>query len=538
VSLAPVVSEETLMKIRRALLSVSDKTGLVDLARALARHGVELVSTGGTARALREAGLAVKEVSELTGQPEILGGRVKTLHPKVAGGILARRGLDSDRADLERHGIAPIDLVVVNLYPFEEATKKPGISLDDLIEEIDIGGVTLLRAAAKNFRDVTVVSSPGQYAALASSLDEHAGEMPEGLRAEWAVEAIARTSLYDAAIARALAERLAPREESPSGLPRRVLLEGRLVTQLRYGENPHQKGAFYLHLDDRRPGVAQARVLSEGKTLSYNNILDLDGALALARDLDGPGVVVVKHAGPCGAAEDPDLVRALEHAWEGDPLSAFGSVLGFNRPVTLAVAQALARKGFVEAAIAPRFDPDALEHILTKPKWGKSVRLLALEEGFDRDEAGLDLRSVAGGFLAQERDRRAASPEEWKVVTKRAPSDEETEALRFAWRCVKHVRSNSITLARGRALVGVGGGLPSRVDAVHVACRKAGDRARGAALASDAFFPFPDGVELAHEHGVTAVIQPGGSVKDKDVIAACDLHGMAMVFTGVRHFRH
>ncbi|MEZ0231177.1 MAG: bifunctional phosphoribosylaminoimidazolecarboxamide formyltransferase/IMP cyclohydrolase [Planctomycetota bacterium] len=521
------------MELRRALISVSDKTGVVEFAKALARHGVELVSTGGTAQALRAAGLKVREVSDVTGHPEILGGRVKTLHPKVHGGILARRAMASDLDDLRKHEIEPLDLVCVNLYPFEKAAAKEGISQDALLEEIDIGGVALLRAAAKSWKDVVVVASSERYASIVSALD--GGGVSDELRQKLAVEAFERTSAYD----RVIAATLAGGAGRPSGaLPAALEMRGELKSELRYGENPHQKGAFYVDAARPRPGVGSARVLSEGKALSYNNILDLDAALGLARDLDGSGVVVVKHAGPCGVAEDDDLAQALEAAWEGDPLSAFGSVIGFNRRVTLGVAQALARKGFVEAAIAPSFDSSALEHLLTKPKWGKSVRLLEVQDGFSDDSASLEVRAVSGGFLVQERDRKAASPDGWKVVTERKPSAEEEVSLRFAWKVVKHVRSNAITLCKGRSLVGVGGGLPSRVDAVHVACRKAEERAKGAALASDAFFPFPDGVELAASHGVTAVIQPGGSVKDQDVIAVANRLGLAMVFTGTRHFRH
>jgi phosphoribosylaminoimidazolecarboxamide formyltransferase/IMP cyclohydrolase len=521
------------MEVRRALLSVHDKTGLVDFAKGLVAAGVELVSTGGTAAALRGAGLAVREVSDVTGHAEILSGRVKTLHPKIHGGILARRARAEDLADLKKHEIEPIDLVVVSLYPFEEAAAKAGLALAALIEEIDIGGVALLRAAAKSWEDVLVVSSPAQYGAALDAV--RTKDIPSALRSSFAIEAFERTASYDLAISSALGKRLRPEAEL---MPPKLALVGERVATLRYGENPHQKGAFYKDAARPRPGVASARILSEGKTLSYNNLLDLDAALGLARDLERSGVVVVKHAGPCGAAEDDDLAQALEAAWEGDPLSAFGSVIGFNRRVTLAVAQALARKGFVEAAIAPSFDPSALEHLLTKPKWGKSVRLLELANGFEDDEPSVELRSISGGFLAQERDRRAASHESWTVATERAPTPSEVASLRFAWKVVKHVRSNAITLARGSALVGSGGGLPSRVDAVHVACRKAAERARGAALASDAFFPFPDGIELAAEHGVSAVIQPGGSVKDADVIAAANRLGLAMIFTGVRHFRH
>jgi phosphoribosylaminoimidazolecarboxamide formyltransferase/IMP cyclohydrolase len=520
-------------QIRRALLSVSDKSGLVDLARALVRHSVELISTGGTARALRDAGLAVQDVAQVTGHPEILGGRVKTLHPKIHGGILARRGKPEDEADLRAHQIATIDLVVVNLYPFERAAESRP-ALEALVEEIDIGGVALLRAAAKAFEDVAVVADPSAYADVVAELDRTGGSLSRETRARLAVIAFERTSGYDRAISRALAERLG---SSTPGLPERFSLDLERAHELRYGENPHQAGGFYRERGSSRPGLATARVLSEGKTLSYNNLLDLDAALELVRDLEGPAACVVKHASPCGAAEAQDVVKALEDAWAGDPLSAYGGIVAINRRVTLAVAEALAAKPFVEAAIAPGWDPDALALLAKKPKWGKNVRLLALEEGFADRAPALDVRSVAGGFLVQERDRGPADTG-WKVVTKRAPTDEESAALAFAWRIAKHVRSNAIVIGRGRATVGIGGGLPSRVDAAEVAARKAGERARGASLASDGFFPFPDGVEAAARAGVTAIVQPGGSMRDDAVIAAADALGVAMVFTGVRHFRH
>jgi phosphoribosylaminoimidazolecarboxamide formyltransferase/IMP cyclohydrolase len=526
-------------KIGRALLSVSDKTGLVELGKALARHGAELVSTGGTAKALREAGLPVTEVAAATGHKEILGGRVKTLHPKVHGGILARRARADDRADLETHGIVPIDLVVVNLYPFEKAVEK-GASLDELLEEIDIGGVALLRAAAKSFEDVTVVADPARYGELLRELEQHGGATSRELRARLAVEAFERTSAYDRAISGALASKLGAAK--PDSVPPRLDVQLERVHELRYGENPHQAGGFFVDRTRHTPGVATSRVLSEGKTLSYNNILDLDAALALVRDLEGPAVCVVKHASPCGVAEAATVAAALEQAWEGDPLSAFGGIVALNRRVDLATAELLAKKPFVEAAIAPGWDDAALAHLATKPKWGKSVRLLSLDQGFADDVPVLDVRSVVGGFLVQERDRRAVAKPSLDVVTKRAPTEDESRALQFAWRVTKHVRSNGIVIARAQsgslATVGIGGGLPSRVDAVEVAARKAGERAKGGVLASDGFFPFPDGVEAAARAGVTAVIEPGGSVKDQAVIEAADKLGLAMVFTRVRHFRH
>ncbi|RMG18983.1 MAG: bifunctional phosphoribosylaminoimidazolecarboxamide formyltransferase/IMP cyclohydrolase PurH [Planctomycetota bacterium] len=517
----------SIVPIRRALLSVADKSGLEDLAAALAERGVELVSTGGTARVLRAAGLDVREVSEVTEHPEILGGRVKSLHPKIHGGLLAR--LPQDAPDLERCGIEPFELVVVNLYRFEEAVAA-GRPLDELVEEIDIGGPAMLRASAKNFARVALLSDPSHYASFLEEFRAHGG-VSLATRRSLALAGFARTAAYDQSIAAALAARFA--EDAPSAdLPARLVVSAvRAGAPLRYGENPHQRGALYAFAP--AAGLGALRRREGGKELSYNNLLDLDAALALSADLPRPGVCVVKHAGPCGAARGETATEALEAAWAGDPLSAFGSVLGVNVEVDLALAEALCAKGFIEAIVAPSFRDEAVACLRARKGWGKSVRLV---EASLPAEPGLRLRSVAGGLLVQDADRAEAA--RWEVVTRRAPIPEEEEALRFAWTCVRHVRSNAIVIAGPAALYGVGGGQPSRVDAVGIAARKAGARARGAALASDAFFPFADGVEAAAEAGVRAIVQPGGSRRDAEVIERADALDLAMVFTGTRHFRH
>jgi phosphoribosylaminoimidazolecarboxamide formyltransferase/IMP cyclohydrolase len=516
------MTEVTMIPIRRALLSVANKAGLVELAQALVDRGAVLISTGGTARVLREAGLEVQAVAEVTGHPEVFSGRVKTLHPKIHGGILARLPQDAD--EMRGAEIEAIDLVVVNLYPFEEAAAR-GAALPDLVEEIDIGGPAMLRAAAKSFARVSVLTDPGQYGEFSAELARGEGISLE-TRQRLAVAAFTRSAAYDAAVQGELARRLSQSE----GLPERLSVNaGRVGEELRYGENPHQRGALYAQGSG---GLGEMQVLEGTKALSYNNLLDVDAALTLSHDLPTPGVCVMKHAGPCGAATDADVSAALEAAWEGDPLSAFGSVVGVNVEVDLALAEGLVTKGFVEAVVAPAFSPRAVERIRARKGWGKSVRLVVAQPA----AAGLSLRSVAGGLLVQDADR--AEPAKWEVATQRAPSADEESALRFGWACVRHVRSNAIVIASARSLLGVGGGQPSRVDAVTIAARKAGERARGAALASDAFFPFPDGVEAAHAAGVTAIVQPGGSKRDAQVIARADELGLAMVFTGTRHFRH
>jgi phosphoribosylaminoimidazolecarboxamide formyltransferase/IMP cyclohydrolase len=520
------VSAPDLVAVRRALLSAADKTGLVDLGRALVARGVHLVSTGGTAAALRAAGLPVEDVASVTGHPEILGGRVKTLHPKIHGGILAH-----DVSDLAGLEIEAFDLVVVNLYRFEDAAAK-GLDTDDLVEEVDIGGPAMTRAAAKNFHRVAILSDPAQYPAFVDELARTNGQVSRATRERLALAAFARTAAYDTTIEATLRAKLM---KSTEALPERFALQGqRLGEPLRYGENPHQRAALYR---GGAVGLGALRVLSEGKELSYNNLLDVDAAMSLAHALSGLGAsaCVIKHAGPCGAAVRDDLAAAIDAAWEGDPVSAFGSVIGLGRPLDRAGAEALAKKGFVEVVVAPGFDDAALEVLRGRKGWGQTLRIVEASPPVPEGDL-LEVRSLSGAFLVQERDR--AAPARWEVVTKRAPTADEEAALRFAWSCVRFVRSNAIAVARDRALVGVGGGQPSRVDAVQLAARKAGDRARGASLASDAFFPFPDGVEAAAEAGVTAFVHPGGSKKDAEVIARADALGLAMVLTGTRHFRH
>lgn len=506
--------------IRRALLSVSDKTGLVELAAALVQMGVELISTGGTARVLRDAGLPVKEVSDLTGFPELIGGRVKTLHPAIHGAILSRRTPEDD-AELAAHSITPIDLVVANLYPFRQAVARPGCTLDDAVEEIDIGGVTLLRASAKNHAHVAVVSDPADYPGIMAELRSYSGELAAATRARLAVAAFAHTAAYDAAIASYLSKQTCA---GASTFPATLVVAAEKAADLRYGENPHQRAALYVTTSG---GVAGGRLL-QGKQLSYNNLLDLDAAWGAVRSLEAPAAVIVKHNTPCGAARAATLAAAYELAHQGDPLSAFGGVLACSSPLDAATASAIGKR-FLECIAAPDFEPEALAILAAKP----DCRLLALEPSADSPVAW---RPIDGGILVQERD--VGDLTRWEVVTRRAPTETEAAGLRFAWAMARHVKSNAITLARGQALVGVGGGQTSRVDAVHMAVRKAADRAAGAVLASDAFFPFRDGIDLAAAAGVTAIIQPGGSLRDAESVAAADEAGIAMVLTGMRHFRH
>ncbi len=523
-----------LRPIRRALLSVSDKTGLIELARALAGYGVELISTGGTRKALADAGLAVRDIAEVTGFPEMLDGRVKTLHPLVHGGILAIRANPQHMATAQQHGIGLIDMVVCNLYPFEATLARPGSSHEEIIENIDIGGPSMVRSAAKNYHDVAIVTDPSQYRGVIEELRAQNGALTLALRERLAADAFARTAAYDRAISAYFARRSAA-EEWPAVLDLRF--ERKLA--LRYGENPHQNAAFYVE-----PGVQHACVGSaeqlHGKELSYNNLLDLDSAFNLVREFDTPAAVVIKHNNPCGAAAADTLVEAFKKAHEGDPLSAYGGVLGFNREVDEAAAQQITEPNrFIECVIAPSFSAAAFHLLTTRPSWKKNVRLLRTGPiAPAREGRSLDFRRVDGGLLVQTRDVEADDFANANVVTKRGPTAAEIADLRFAWRVCKHVKSNAIVLAKGGMVIGVGAGQMSRVDSVHIATRKAGERVRGSVLASDAFFPFRDNVDEAARAGVTAVVQPGGSMRDQDSIQACDEHGLAMVFTGVRHFRH
>ena len=527
-------------RIERALVSVWDKTGIENFARALSQSGVEILSTGGTYAALRKAGIPVREVSDYTGFPEMMDGRVKTLHPKVHGGILALRDVEAHRGAMAEHSILPIDLVVVNLYPFEATVAKEGVARAEAIEQIDIGGPSMLRSAAKNHRFVAVVTDPADYGRVLDEMQKQGGALSDDLRRELAVKAFGATARYDAAISRWLFEQEVAEGKAGSPFPDSFSLAGTKAADLRYGENPHQVAAFYAMRGSREAGVASARILN-GKTLSYNNLVDLDAALALAKEFAGPFACVVKHNNPCGAAQSERIADALEQAWDGDPVSAFGSVLAFTRELDLACAEYLVTGNrFVEAIVAPGFAEDAFDLLTRKPKWGRNVRLLACGpfSAADRDPRDVEVKKLVGGFLVQNRDLTAVGAKDCKTVTKRAPSAAEVEGLLFAIRVAKHVKSNTIVLAQRTRAVGVGAGQMSRVDSVRLAVAKAGDRAQGSVLGSDAFFPFADGVVVALDAGATAILQPGGSVRDEEVISACDARGAAMVFTGTRHFRH
>ncbi len=512
-----------------ALLSVSDKRGLVPFAQGLVQRGFRLLSTGGTLSALQAAGLPATKVSEYTQSPEILGGRVKTLHPRIHGGLLGRLDVEDDRTEMATHGIAPISLVAVNLYPFRQ-TVASGASEADTIEQIDIGGPAMVRAAAKNFRHVTVVVDPDDYEAVLAEL-EKSGGVGEETRRRMMRKAFAHTAAYDAAIAGWLSG------QAQEPFPAELSLAFQKVQGLRYGENPHQRGAFYReYAAPAEPTVAFSRVL-QGKELSYNNLLDLDAALGLVLEFpEAPCAVIIKHNTPCGVALDESLVRAYRTARAADEVSAFGGIVALNREVDAACAQALAET-FLEAVIAPSYSAEAMQVLGAK----KNLRLLeagpALASPQARPRVQLEARSVSGGLLLQDKDA-AEPPLEWKVVTQRKPTPEEERALRFAWRVCKHVKSNAIVFAGADRLLAAGGGQTSRVDSVKIAAARGGAALKGAAVASDAFFPFRDGLDEAARAGASCVIQPGGSVRDAELIAAADEHGLAMVLTGVRHFRH
>ena len=523
------------MAVQRALISVFDKTGIVDFAKELAALHIEILSTGGTAKLLREAGLAVRDVSEFTGWPEMLGGRVKTLHPKVHGGLLFRRNLPEDQKQAAEHGIAPIDLVVVNLYPFEATAAKKDLTAEELIENIDIGGPTMLRSAAKNFESVTVITDPADYDRIATELGA-SQETALATRLDLARKVFAATSRYDGMITTEL-ERLAASaghnalQEKPI-LPERLHLALRRRQELRYGENPHQAAALYIPAGRPPEGLAGAKQL-QGKELSYNNFVDLEAARSLAAEFRRPAAVIIKHNNPCGAAEQETLRDAYRKALASDPVSAFGSVLAFNREVDAATAEEVA-KLFVACIAAPAFDAKAKSIFAAK----KNLRLLELPPSGLQPERELQLKRVLGGMLVQQPDLGELNDPDLRTVTKRVPSPDEMHTMRFAWKVCKHVKSNAIVFARDGATLGVGAGQMSRVDSVKLAVMKAQSPLLGSVVASDAFFPFPDGVEEAAKAGATAVIQPGGSVRDSDVIAAADRLGLAMVFTGMRHFLH
>jgi phosphoribosylaminoimidazolecarboxamide formyltransferase/IMP cyclohydrolase len=514
-------------KIQRAILSVTDKSGLVDFARKLSTLGVELVSTGGTAKLLRDSGITVKDISELTGFPEMLDGRVKTLHPKVHGGILHRREDSSHRAAVAEHGIPAIDMVVVNLYAFEKTAAKPDVHFEELIENIDIGGPSMIRSAAKNFQDVAVVTSPTDYAAIADEMARSGGELSRETKWRLAQKAFATTAAYDSAIASTL-ERVGGdfRLDAAEGFPQNLRLSFQKVMDLRYGENPHQKAAMYA--DGSGIGVAHARQV-QGKELSYNNIVDLQAAWDLAQEFDEPVCAIIKHTNPCGTATGKTLAEAYVRALECDPVSAFGGVIGVNRTVDATAGNEMV-KLFLEVIAAPAFDEDAKAVFAAK----KNLRLVEVPAG----QQNWVLKNISGGTLVQDADLHKLSESDLKVVTKRSPTLIEKRALLFAWKIAKHVKSNAILYARDGQTVGVGAGQMSRVDSCKLGAMKAQLPLKGTVAASDAFFPFPDGVEEIARAGATAIIQPGGSVRDEEVIEAADRLGLAMIFTGVRHFRH
>lgn len=524
------------MAIERALISVYDKTGVLDFARELAAMKVEIVSTGGTAKLLRDAGIPVRDVADLTGWPEMLGGRVKTLHPKVHGGILFRRDKQEHRHEASEHKIGPIDLVVVNLYPFSASAAKPGVTPEELIENIDIGGPAMVRSAAKNFESVGVITDPEDYRPALAEL-RTAGELRLATRLTLARKAYARTARYDGEIATEL-ERLkangAATLDKREMLPERIHIALERRQTMRYGENPHQAAALYIPAGQPATGLAGAKQL-QGKGLSYNNLVDLDSAWALACEFERPAVAIVKHNNPCGAAEDDSMRKAYLNALACDPVSAFGGVVAFNRVLDAETAEEVS-KLFVECIVAPAYEPAALEKLASK----KNLRLLELDATV-RVPAELELKRISGGVLVQESDHHKLTSSDLKTVTDRFPSEPEMRALLFAWKVCKHVKSNAIVFAREGRTMGIGAGQMSRVDSVKIAVMKAatgGLSLEGTVVASDAFFPFPDGVEEAGQAGATAVIQPGGSVRDADVIAAANKLRQAMVFTGVRHFRH
>jgi phosphoribosylaminoimidazolecarboxamide formyltransferase/IMP cyclohydrolase len=518
--------------IQRALISVSDKTGILDFARELAGYGVEILSTGGTAKLLRDAGLAVKDVSEFTGFPEMLDGRVKTLHPKVHGGLLGLRANPEHVATMQAHGIQPIDMVVVNLYPFEATVAKADCTLEDAIENIDIGGPTMLRSAAKNHADVTVLVDPADYRPVLDEMRGNAGSVAKETNFRLAVKVYQHTAAYDGAISNWLGKRLG---EEDALFPPVLTLQYRKAQGMRYGENPHQGAAFYVEREVCEASIATARQL-QGKELSYNNIADTDAALECVKQFnEGPACVIVKHANPCGVAVGTSLLDAYDRAFRTDPESAFGGIIAVNRELDAATAQAIVDRQFVEVIIAPQVATEAVAIVAAK----KNVRLLECGSWPTQSAPRLDLKRVNGGMLAQDADLDLHA--ELRVVSKRQPTAQEMQDLLFAWRVAKFVKSNAIVYGKDGMTIGVGAGQMSRVNSARIAAIKAehaGLEVKGAVMASDAFFPFRDGIDNAAAVGISAVIQPGGSMRDAEVIAAADEHGMAMVFTGMRHFRH
>ncbi len=514
-------------KIQRALVSVSKKDGLINFAKGLSEMGVEILSTGGTAKLLKDNGIPVIQVSNYTGFPEIMDGRVKTLHPLIHGGLLGKRDDKKHVEEMKKHGIKPIDMVVVNLYPFEETILKEGVKLDDAIENIDIGGPSMLRSSAKNFQDVAVVVDSDDYEDILAEMEENDGAISYDTKMKLSVKAFKHTARYDSLISKYLESKV-----EGEGFPSILNLQFEKITDLRYGENPHQKAAFYENIGLNKGTLSKAKQL-HGKELSYNNILDLNAALELAREFDETAAVIIKHTNPCGVATGNDLVSAYRKARETDSLSAFGGIIGFNKSVDEETAKDIAST-FIEAVIAPDYDDSALAILKEK----KNIRLLKLPNFNEKAEKEYDLRNVSGGLLLQDKDSVTLNEDNLKGVTNRQPTEKEWSAMRFAWKVAKHVKSNAIIYATENETVGIGAGQMSRVDSSKLAAMKANKPIQGTAMASDAFFPFRDSVDEAAKVGVTAIIQPGGSVKDEEVIAAANEHNIAMVFTGIRHFKH
>lgn len=531
------LSVSSFPSIKRALISVSDKAGLVGFAKLLVAQGVEIYSTGGTRKHLIDNGIASVEVAAYTGFPEVMDGRVKTLHPKIFGGILARRNLSEDQEALSAHGILEFDLVVVNLYPFESTIQRPDVGLSEAIEQIDIGGPSLIRAAAKNHAFVTVATNPAQYEAIANELQAHGGTS-DSLRLRLASECFSETARYDAAIASYLSAHATNQQSAPTvAMPTNVTISMKLQSGLRYGENPHQSAALYRLSGNPVASLTDAKQLN-GKELSYNNLLDLDNALSIVRCFAKPSAVVIKHNNPCGGASAHKLSFACRKALAGDPQSAFGGVIGFNTVVDAETAEVLCQPGlFIEAIVAPEFSPEAVSVLQTKPKWRENVRLMQTGP-LGVQPLELNYRLISGGVLVQQSDNQPPTSLNWKTVTEVAVAEELWDDIAFGWEMVRHVKSNAIILARDAALVGVGAGQMSRVDSVEIAIEKAGERSQGSILASDAFFPFADSIDRAAKAGIIAIIQPGGSRKDDEVIAACNAHRIPMIFTGQRHFKH
>ncbi len=524
--------------IRRALISVSDKTGIVEFAQALVERGVDILSTGGTARLLAEQGIAVTEVSDYTGFPEMMDGRVKTLHPKVHGGVLGRRGQDDDV--MEKHGINPIDMVVVNLYPFAETVAKDGCTLADAVENIDIGGPTMVRSAAKNHKDVTIVVNASDYDRVIAEMDANDKSLTLETRFDLAIAAFEHTAAYDGMIANYFGTMVPSYGENKEGdeeskFPRTFNQQFEKKQDMRYGENSHQAAAFYVEANPQEASVSTARQI-QGKALSYNNIADTDAALECVKEFNEPACVIVKHANPCGVALGKDILEAYNRAYQTDPTSAFGGIIAFNQELDAETATAIVERQFVEVIIAPSVSTEAIEVVAAK----KNVRLLECGE-WSTKTTGFDVKRVNGGLLVQERDQGMVSLDDLKVVSKRQPTEEELKDALFCWKVAKYVKSNAIVYAKGDMTIGVGAGQMSRVYSAKIAGIKAADEGlevAGSVMASDAFFPFRDGIDAAAEAGIKCVIQPGGSMRDDEVIAAADEHGMAMIFTGMRHFRH